>query len=197
MVEHDRRRDTDRGSGAARRSRAKAVAVATTATPQQVSPPMRNAWATALGRVPCVTAFGCRLVRLQLAGTASSALPQIAAVERGRPATMAGAAAVDDVGSRSAPRSRVHHRPRCRDTSRSTPAWSAQAAVARRAGSWCAGRSALPWSGASSASRNRRGPARARRPSARGSGRTVGSPDEVSHAAGWGTGSPPASARPA
>ena len=39
---------------------------------------MRDAWATALGRVPSVTAFGCRLVRLQLADTRLQALLLVA-----------------------------------------------------------------------------------------------------------------------
>jgi hypothetical protein len=101
------------------------------------------------------------------------------------------------VRSRSARRSRGRRQPRCRGTSLSTRAWNARGAVARPTGCWCAGKLALPSSGASSACRTRRGPGPVRRPSARGSGRAVRCPDAGSREAGWGTGSPPASAQPA
>lgn len=56
----------------------------------------------------------------------------------------AGAATVERLRSPSARRFRARHRPRCRGTPPSIPAWSARVAVERHAGFSCAGRSAVP-----------------------------------------------------
>jgi hypothetical protein len=106
------------------------------------------------------------------------------AVEIGRPGIAA--EATDYVRFRFpfARRFRGHHQPRCPGISPSTQAWSDRAATARHADSWCADRSASPWSFALNASRIRQGPVPVPLPSAQEYGRTAGSPDGVNRGAG-------------
>lgn len=92
--------------------------------------------------------------------------------------------------SPSARRSQGRHRLQCPDTSRWIPVWSVQATTAQRGGSWCADRSASPWSFAWSASHSRHGRDPVRLPNDPESERTAECPNGVIHEAYWGNRKP-------
>lgn len=90
------------------------------------------------GRVPTNDSERIRRSRpTACGGTASSLRSPIAAVWGDRTDRMLGVAAVCSLRSPSARRSRVRHRPRCRDSARWTRASSARAATAQREDSSC------------------------------------------------------------